>query len=228
MTLHNFGWAVYRWWVNGECSGSHGICWSKDGKAEREAPEPEQHEDGKQRQCVGGVNFTLIIAVRLRVPTHYMVVEPRRSMPHIFNTERSPTVAGDAIDDRLVKENEACFEQPVWVEMLEGDGFLCPTSYFAPCYQHRCNDALSNLPHSCSSREEARIDLLKWICKWWMVVHQEGGSDALEGWSIKETLQGRDGNLASPGALICSVARSMAVLTPSGSAGVLNHSTTSH
>lgn len=116
MTLHNFGWAVYRWWVNGECSGSHGICWSKDGKAEREAPEPEQHEDGKQRQCVGGVNFTLMfvvtcfyrIAVRLRVPTHYMVVEPRRSMPHIFNTERSPTVAGDGIDSLKSNRRPPC------------------------------------------------------------------------------------------------------------------------
>lgn len=38
--------------------------------------------------------------------------------------------------------------------------------------------------------EEARVDLLKWIRKRWMGVRQEGGFDALEGWSIKEISQG--------------------------------------
>lgn len=38
--------------------------------------------------------------------------------------------------------------------------------------------------------EEARVDLLRWIRKRWMGVRQEGGFDALEGWSIKEISQG--------------------------------------
>ncbi|KAG6379947.1 hypothetical protein JVT61DRAFT_10514 [Boletus reticuloceps] len=175
--------------------------------------------------------------------------------------------------------------------------------------------------------EDARLDLLRWIRKRWMGIRQEGGFDALEGWSIKEisqggtysqdfthlvfidplfypsnpkylhywpiailpeievpvedlispaphhTLrnphlsralrpslirgsgdadsdslsvhslrasvlsrtiatskshgQGRDGNLASSGSSIRSVARSTATLTPPGSARVRNHSTTS-
>ena len=38
--------------------------------------------------------------------------------------------------------------------------------------------------------EEARVDLVRWIRKRWMGVRQEGGFDALEGWSIKEISQG--------------------------------------
>lgn len=38
--------------------------------------------------------------------------------------------------------------------------------------------------------EETRVDLVKWIRKRWMGIRQEGGFDALEGWSIKEISQG--------------------------------------
>lgn len=38
--------------------------------------------------------------------------------------------------------------------------------------------------------EEARVDLVRWIRKRWMGIRQEGGFDALEGWSIKEISQG--------------------------------------
>lgn len=34
--------------------------------------------------------------------------------------------------------------------------------------------------------EETRLELLTWIAKRWLVVRQERGFDALEGWALKE------------------------------------------
>jgi len=34
--------------------------------------------------------------------------------------------------------------------------------------------------------EQARLELLKWIGKRWLVIRQEKGFDPLEGWALKE------------------------------------------
>ncbi|KAF8137188.1 hypothetical protein EV363DRAFT_1316965 [Boletus edulis] len=190
--------------------------------------------------------------------------------------------AQKTIDECLVKESEMCFEQPEWVEMLEGDGAGFEDGervgwvmeslkrgmserYAATVYQtlvsnillrpHATETDATMLSQSSSIRaqvEDARVDLLRWIRK-------RGGFDTLEGWSIKEISQEidvpvedlispaphhtlrnphlsralrpslirGDGNLASSGSSIRSVARSTATLTPPGSARVRNHSTTS-
>ncbi|KAF8551177.1 hypothetical protein OG21DRAFT_1487193 [Imleria badia] len=127
--------------------------------------------------------------------------------------------AQKTIDECLVKESELCFEQPEWVEMLEGDGVgfedgervgwvmealkrgmserYAPTVYQTLVSSillrpHATETDATMLPQTSQIRgqvEEARVDLVRWIRKRLMGISQEGGFDALEGWSIKEISQ---------------------------------------
>ncbi|KAF9242262.1 hypothetical protein BU15DRAFT_86859 [Melanogaster broomeanus] len=128
-------------------------------------------------------------------------------------------IARKTIDECLVKDSEACFEQGEWVEMLEADGVGFEDGervgwvmealkrgmserYAATVYQTLVSSILlrphatetdstmlSQTSHIRSQVEETRLDLVRWLRKRWMGIRQEGGFDALEGWSIKEISQ---------------------------------------
>ncbi|KAI6043873.1 hypothetical protein EDC04DRAFT_2645810 [Pisolithus marmoratus] len=127
--------------------------------------------------------------------------------------------ARKGVDECLVRECEACFEDSDWVSLLEGDGVGfgdterigwvmeslkrgMSEKYAGTLYQtivssillrpHPTSPTMTLLPSTSPIRtivEDARIDLLKYIRKRWVNIRNEGGFDALESWSLKEISQ---------------------------------------
>ncbi|KAI6019760.1 hypothetical protein F5J12DRAFT_738593 [Pisolithus orientalis] len=127
--------------------------------------------------------------------------------------------ARKSVDECLVRECEACFEDSEWVSLLEGDGAGfgdaervgwvmeslkrgMSEKYAGIVYQtivssillrpHPTSATMTMLPSTSPIRtivEDARVDLLKYIRKRWMNIRNEGGFDALDSWSLKEISQ---------------------------------------
>ncbi|KAI6029532.1 hypothetical protein BKA83DRAFT_25502 [Pisolithus microcarpus] len=123
------------------------------------------------------------------------------------------------VDECLVRGCETCFEDSEWVSLLESDGVGfgdterigwvmeslkrgMSEKYAGTVYQtivssillrpHPTSPTATLLPSTSPVRtivEDARVDLLKYIRKRWTNIRNEGGFDALEGWSLKEISQ---------------------------------------
>ncbi|KAI5996377.1 hypothetical protein EDD15DRAFT_2252195 [Pisolithus albus] len=123
------------------------------------------------------------------------------------------------VDECLVRGCETCFEDSEWVSLLESDGVGfgdterigwvmeslkrgMSEKYAGTVYQtivssillrpHPTSPTATLLPSTSPVRtivEDARVDLLKYIRKRWANIRNEGGFDALEGWSLKEISQ---------------------------------------
>ncbi|EGO03664.1 hypothetical protein SERLA73DRAFT_69514 [Serpula lacrymans var. lacrymans S7.3] len=123
--------------------------------------------------------------------------------------------ARKTIDDVLCSHPE-CFEQPDWLEIMEGDGVNfddgervswvmdavrrgISEKHAGTLYQtlvgnillrpHATDNEMTMLSTTSAMREkveETRVEVLRWLRKRWLSVRQESGFDNLEGWALKE------------------------------------------
>ncbi|TFK46743.1 hypothetical protein OE88DRAFT_1720946 [Heliocybe sulcata] len=133
------------------------------------------------------------------------------------DTSRDMIVAARRLMDQVLCDQvEECFEQPEWLEVMEGDGVgfddadrvamvmeavlrglseknaamvyqtLVSSILLRPHATETDQTMLSSTSHVRVQVEDTRVDVLRWLRKKWMGVRQTGGFDKLEGWALKE------------------------------------------